>query len=127
MGSVRNMRLEVEAERIRQTKEEARQEDRELLTPKAAQRLFQKSAEATRKAIHAGNIEVVFDLWVTEKSVALIRLSSAVAFWGEPDPQKLEAMRENGHTLGYGTVTYNVLLPRSLLTLRDPQELETDD
>ena len=127
MSSGRNSLLEIDAERTRKAKEEARKFDRELMVPKAAQMAFGKSPEALRKAIHADNVEVVCDLWATERSVPLIRLSSALKFWGSPDPQVLEAMRENGEVFGLNGLAYNVLLHRPFLTLREAQELESDD
>ena len=127
MDKSRKLRFEIEGERIRRAKDEARQEDRELLVPKATEALFGKSPEAIRKAIQVGNLTAVFDLWVTDRPVPLVRLSEALSFWGAPDPAKLAQMRENGRSLGEGKITYNLLLPRPMLSLRDPEDLESAD
>ena len=102
---------------------EARRGGRELLTPLGAASLFKKSPEAVRKAASKGNVDVVFDLWATERNVALILLKSAIRYWGDPDPARLDAMREGGHVLGVDGVAYAVLHPKPLITLRDANEM----
>ena len=115
---------QTEAQRIRAAKDEARGLGFELLTPLAAAKLFQKSPEAVRKATRTGRVEVVFDLRVTDRNVAMIRLNSAIEYWGEPDEQRLGEMRDNGLTMGVSSGVWNILHSKPLLDLRDPAELE---
>lgn len=119
-----NPRYKAEAKRIKKAKVEARQKNLELLTPLATAQLFGKSPEAVRKAIRVGHLLVAVSLSFTDKHVGLIRLSSAIEHWGEPDEEALDQMRENGLTLGDINVTYNVLHPKPLHTLSEPLELE---
>ena len=118
------LRLEREDERRRKAKEETRDKGLEVLTPRAAVQLFGKSAEAVHKALNNNRVWAAFELWFTERRTPMILLSSAIAYWGEPDAQALEKMRENGLTLADDNVVYNVLHPRPLWTLSDRQELE---
>ena len=118
------LRLEREDERRRKAKEEARERGLEVLTPRAAVQLFGKSTEAVHKALHNNRVCAAFDLWFTERRTPMILLSSAIAYWGEPDAQTLDEMRENGLTLADSNVAYNVLHPRPLRSLSDRQELE---
>ena len=107
--------------RTEAAKTEARAFDRELLTPKAAAKLFGKSPEAVRKATRLGRVEVVFDLSFSDKRVGLSRLSSAIKYWGQPDDNLLSEMRQNGHVLSISGLAYNVLSPTPLVTMRDPR------
>ena len=116
--------LQAEAQRIQAAKDEARRLGFELLTPLAAAKLFQKSPEAVRKATRTGRVEVVFDLRVTDRNVAMIRLNSAIEYWGEPDEQRLGELRDNGLTMGVSSGVWNILHSKPLLELRDPAELE---
>ena len=108
-----------EVERERAAKREAQRFDREVLTPLAAATLFGKSSEAIRKAVRNGHVEVVFDLGATDRDVSMIRLTSAVRYWGTPDDRHVDEMRENGHVLSVSGLGYNILHPKPLLTLRN--------
>ena len=56
----------------------------------------------------------------------MIRLNSAIEYWGEPDEQRLGEMRDNGLTMGVSSGVWNILHSKPLLDLRDPAELEGD-
>ena len=126
MTSKTTSRFSPELERQAAARAEARRAGQELLTPLGAVSLFKKSPEAVRKAASKAHVEVVFDLWATERSVSLIHLQSAVEYWGEPDPARLDAMREEGHLLAANELIYNVLHPKPLLTLRNADEMDGD-
>lgn len=66
--------------------------EREVLTPSGLSRLFGKHRSTVTQAITRGHLEVVFDL----KGTRLIRLPSAIAFWGEPHPARLGQLRADG-------------------------------
>ena len=119
-----NERYEDEAARRQATKDRARQQSHEVLTPLAAKRLFGKSAEAVRKAVRNWHVEVGFDLWVTDKNVAMIRLHSAIDYWGEPDERTLDEMRRNGLTISVDGLGYNILHPTPLTTTRLREDIE---
>lgn len=119
-----NERYEPEAERQQAAKDRARQLGHEVLTPLAAKTLFGKSAEAVRKAVREQRVDAAFDLWVTDKSVALIVLGSAINYWGQPDSEAVERMRENGQTISVDGVGYNILHPTPLLNRRVQDHLE---
>lgn len=93
--------------------------------------LFRKSPEAIRKAVRAGKVTAVFDLWVTDKKVSMIDLRSAVNYWGDKGSDfndRLKQMRENGLTFAYGHsdywLTFNVLHPVPLVKFREGRDVE---
>ena len=114
----------VHLERVQHAKDEAQRAGRELLTPIAARKLFGKSPEAVRQAVRNGCIEAEFDLWVTDKNVSMIRLDSAISYWGQPPGPELQRMRDNCVTIADRSVIYNLLSPRPLLSPRDRGEVE---
>ena len=124
----RDVYIAAEQARNHAAKEQAREMNLELLTPLAASALFEKSPEAVRKAVRNGHVFVRFNLRATEKNVDLIRLDSAIDYWGTQNSHdfemRLNEMRDNGLTLSVDGLGYNVLHPTPLLTLRDGQELE---
>ena len=124
----RDAYIAAEQARIQAAKVQAREMGFELLTPLAACRLFRKSPEAIRKAVRNGHVFAPFDLRATDKNVGLIRLDSAIDYWGSQGSndfdERLDEMRDNGLTLSVQGVGYNILHPTPLLTLRDGQELE---
>ena len=119
---VRQPFLRTEEERRQAAINEARQEGREVLTPRAVCKLFGKSAPTVRRAVSEGHVWAQFTLNFTAKPVALIHLKSAISYWGNHDPDLLERMRENGHVLGVDGLSYNVLSPTPLVTLRELKE-----
>ena len=62
----------IDTEREEAAKDEARAAGRELLTPLAACRLFNKSAPTVRRAVSEGRVWAPFTLNATGKSMALI-------------------------------------------------------
>ena len=116
--------LGAQAERTQSAKDDARANGRELITPLGAAELFKKAAPTVRRAVAEGFVAAPLTLHATGKPVALLQLSSATAYWGEPDGGAVDQMRENGHVLGVDGLAYNVLSPEPLLTLNDPGELE---
>ena len=112
-----NRHDDVHAERIRQARDEACQNGLELLTPLAARTLFSKSAEAVRKAVRIGRVHVPYTLHVTDRHVSLIDLKSAIDYWGEPDSDRLDRMRDDGQMMGISELAYNVLHPTPLVTV----------
>ena len=114
----------IDTEREEAAKDEARAAGRELLTPLAACRLFNKSAPTVRRAVSEGRVWAPFTLNATGKSMALISLESATSYWEEFTPDDLEIMRDNGQTLGVKGLVYNILSPEPLVSLRNLEEQE---
>ena len=96
----------------------------EVLTPRAAAHLFGKSPEAVHKALNNNRVGTSFDMFLTERRTPMILLSSAIAYWGEPDARALHEMRQNGRTLGVENVVYNVLSPQPLTKLGAVDEID---
>ena len=124
----RDAYIAAEQARTETAKVQARELGFEVLTPLAACRLFGKSPEAVRKAVRNGHVVVACDLRVTDKTVGLIRLDSAISYWGTQGSndfdERLNEMRDNGQMMGIWGVGYNILHPTPLQTLRDGDELE---
>lgn len=118
--------IDAENERIREAKRFARRDRLELLTPAAASVLFNKSLDTIRRATRIGKVEIAFHLRVVSREIALIRLDSAVEYWGQSSgyAKQVEAMRENGLTLGVGRLVYNILHHEPLLELNEYSGLE---
>ncbi len=99
----------------------------ELLTPLAVRALWNISGASVRKAIGVRNVEVPLELWLTDKPASMIRLESACAFWGEPEKEKVEEMRENGFNLSQG-LGWNILHPKPVIVmLVDPEGAGPDE
>ena len=120
--AVQARRLTEEA-RSEAARVEARASDRELLTPKAAVTLFQRSAEAVRRAIRMRHVHAPFVLQASDKPTALISLSSARSYWREPDESTLDRMRGDSHILGVDGLSYAVLHTSPLVTADRPNTL----
>ena len=102
-----------ELERQRAAKERAKEYGLEVLTPQAAMSLFGISAPAVRQARLGGHVLTRLILEITDKSVHLLDLASAIDYWQDKKREDfdatLEDMRENGHPMGVGSSVYNVL------------------
>ena len=120
-GEARRLTEEARKEAARA---EARANDRELLTPKATVALFQRSAEAVRRAVRMRHVHAPLVLQASDKPTALISLLSARDYWGLPDVSTLDEMRRRSHILGVDGLSYAVLHTSPLVTLGDPEELE---
>ena len=116
--------FDIDAERAQAAKDYARERGLELLTPLAACELFGKSAPTVRRAVAEDHVYAPFTLNATGKPVSLIKLESAIAYWGTPDEGLLNQMRDSGHVLSISGIGYNVLSPKPLVDLRNPKEME---
>ena len=93
--------------------------ERELLTPKAAARLFDKNIRAVNAAVSRGKVDVPHTLEFSTK-VGLIRLQSAIDFWGEPPAARLAEMREGAAPLWIEFEgPWTVIDTKRLFTLRE--------
>lgn len=77
--------LEVDLERVQKTRKIAKLPGLEVLTPMGAASLFGKSQEAVRKAVRLEHVYAPFDLWITDRAVRMIKLVSAMDYWGTGD------------------------------------------
>ena len=90
-----------------------------MLTPKAAAFLFDKNIRAVNAAVSRGKVDVPWTLEVSTK-VGLIRLQSAIAFWGEPPAARLAEMRGRATSLWIqGVGDWIVMDTKRLFTLRE--------
>ena len=123
----KNIYLEAEAERVRKAKTRAQQWGDEVLTPLSITKIYRISPAAVRQAIAKKKVGVRLELCASDKTVRLIDLRSALAFWGNVEQSTLNEMRENGHTLFANGVLFNVLHHRPLAVLSDSEETGTAD
>ena len=93
--------------------ENARLAGRELMTPKAVAELLGITDAAVRTARLHGRVESPFALRLTQKTVHLVRVASAIDYWVGPDAGRvdahLDAMRRNGTTMALGGEFWNIL------------------
>lgn len=97
-------------------KEEAKKKGLELLTPRAACELFEKSPSTVRRAVADGSIYALFTMRLIARPASLIDLDSAIRNWGKAENQLLDKMRTNGRVIGIGGDTYNILSPEPLVS-----------
>ena len=105
----------------RQHLAEAQELDLEVLTPKGARWLFNKTAATVRLAARKGLVESPFTLHISDTPVRFLRLSSAIRYWGEPEgfAERLEQMRSNAYPFGLGRLPVAVLHTEPVATLSD--------
>ena len=103
----------------------------DVLTPIAASTLLGRSSEAVRTAARKGFVQTAFTLCVTGKEVNLIRLDSALAYWGKPTGRgfpdldgEIERMRGLGVTISVDQVaSYSILHPYPVAEFGDGELL----
>ena len=98
---------------VRKASENALRSGRELMTPKAVAELLGITDTAVRTARLHGRVESPFALRLTQKTVHLVRVDSAIAYWvgsdSGPVDEHLGAMRRNGTVMALGGEFWNVL------------------
>ena len=114
---------ETRHQRMLRLEEEARQQARglgfEAVTPAAARALWGKSPVTVREAAREGRIETWEVARIAGRDVRLYRLSSCVAYWGEPDPALLADMRAHSMTMYVQDRggTWCILHPEPIVTI----------
>ena len=93
--------------------EKARRAGRELMTPKAVAELLGITDAAVRTARLHGRVESPFALRLTQKTVHLMGVRSALDYWVGPGTElvdeHLDAMRRHGTVMALGGKFWNVL------------------
>ena len=89
------MAIDIKTARPEELRAFAAESGCELMTTRGAACLFGKAIPTVEQARRLGKIEARFE-WRNAKNMPLMLLSSCSAFWGEPDPARLEAFRRNG-------------------------------
>ena len=75
---------------------------REFITPNGAIKLFGKASTTIRRAVQKGRVTAPASLRFSDKPVRLIRLDSAIGYWGPPEADLLDEMRAGGHIMRMG-------------------------
>lgn len=84
-----------ESDRIARARQDAHSAGREVLTPRAVQKLFKITAQAVRQAIANQRVHEVFELSLTGRDrVAMISVESAAHYWRAHAPKDLEEALE---------------------------------
>lgn len=88
----------------------------------AACELFGKSREAVHKAIRLGRVYSLADVWFGDRSLGLIVLGSAQAYWGRDDgfDKGLDEWRSEAKLIYVRGETWTILHPTTLVYLTYP-------
>ena len=114
---------ERELERQAKAKETAKADGFEAITPQGAMTLFGISDASIRRARLERHVTTKFTLAVSGKSVHLLDLQSAVAYWAGKRrldfDEVLDKMRREGQVIGLNGIAFNVLHVEPIIKWED--------